>query len=206
MNSSLGREKLSRAARALNARCRNPRLPALILMTDEYRLPDPVDAAAALPRGAAVILRHTKPEARATIAGALSKLAQKRRLILLMGGDPRLADRVHADGIHLSEARAHEAPHWRALRPAWLITVAAHSTRGILNGARSGADAVLLAPVFPTLSHRGRAALGPVRFRLIAAAAKIPIYALGGVNANSVARLEGARLAGIAAIEGLIAR
>jgi thiamine monophosphate synthase len=37
----------------------------------------------------------------------------------------------------------------------------------------------------------------------MAARARVPVYALGGVNARTVRRLAGASLAGIAAIEGL---
>ena len=38
----------------------------------------------------------------------------------------------------------------------------------------------------------------------MAARAALPVYALGGVNAQTIERLVGARLAGIAAIEGLV--
>jgi thiamine-phosphate pyrophosphorylase len=64
---------------------------------------------------------------------------------------------------------------------------------------------VLLAPAFLTLSHKERASLGVARLRLMAGRATLPVYALGGVNAQTVQRLAGARLAGIAAIEGLLA-
>jgi len=37
----------------------------------------------------------------------------------------------------------------------------------------------------------------------MAARARMPVYALGGVNARTAGRLAGANLAGIAAIEGL---
>jgi thiamine monophosphate synthase len=38
----------------------------------------------------------------------------------------------------------------------------------------------------------------------MASRAILPVYALGGVNAQTVQRLAGARLAGIAAIDGLL--
>ena len=46
--------------------------------------------------------------------------------------------------------------------------------------------------------------MGVTRLRLMAARAVLPVYALGGVNAQTAQRLAGARLAGIAAIEGLL--
>lgn len=204
MASRLAREQLARAARALNARHFARALPPLILMTDEDRVADPLAAALGLPKGAAIVLRHRDAKKRAALAEALARLARARGLLLLIAGDAALAARVRARGLHLSEARAKEAAHWKAKRPDWLITVAAHSAASLAHGHRAGADAALLAPAFPTLSHVERQGLGPSRLRLMAAGAKLPVYALGGVNAASVGRLAGARLAGIAAIEGLL--
>jgi thiamine-phosphate pyrophosphorylase len=174
-------------------------------MTDEKRLADPVSAAAAMPKDSAVILRHTDASIRAELAQALASLCARRGLIFLIAGDAELAVRVGADGLHLPERRLSQAAHFKALRPRWLVTAAAHSARALALAGSFRADAGLLAPAFPTLSHRERAPVGIARFRLVAANAPLPVYALGGVNAQSVARLTGARLAGIAAIEGLLA-
>jgi thiamine-phosphate pyrophosphorylase len=205
MASVLARAKLARAARLLNAHLPHlPHLPPLILMTDQTRLKDPLAAAGALPKGAAIILRHTDTKTRAALAIALRKIAREHGLLLLIAGDAALAARLGCDGLHLPEARAAEAAHWKALHPDWLITAAAHSARGVNVAARSRCDAVLLAPVFATRSHIERPSFGVSRFRAVARAVRIPVYALGGVNAANVQRLAGARLAGIAAIEALI--
>jgi thiamine-phosphate pyrophosphorylase len=204
MASRLARAKLARAAAALNAKADVGDLPALILMTDENRLRDPALVARGLPKGCAIILRHTDALARARIAHALARIAHERALILLIAGDPGLAVKIGAHGLHLPETRTREAAHWKALRPSWLVTAAAHSARAVGVAAMCGADATLLAPAFPTLSHAERTPIGTARFRLIAARATLPLYALGGVNAETVRRLEGAHLAGIGAIDGLI--
>ncbi len=204
MASELNRAKLARAARALNGRCGRPDLPALILMTDQTRVPDPVAAARTLPRGSAVILRHTDAKARASLALALIGVARARGLILLIAGDAQLAADIGAHGLHLPEARVREAAHWRAVKPSWLITAATHSERALATAGVAGADAALLAPVFPTSSHPDRESLGLLRTRLIAARAGLPVYALGGVNAETIVRLADANFAGIAAIEGLL--
>jgi thiamine-phosphate pyrophosphorylase len=203
MATALDRAKLARAARALNASRRANTLPALILMTDRERLPDPLSAARALPRGSAVIVRHTDPRARAEVARALAATARTCGLLLLVAGDPHLAIAVGADGLHLPEARAGEAAHWRAMRLDWLISAAAHSLRGLSIASRAGADAALLAPVFATPSHPDRQPLGAVRAGLIARRAPLPVYALGGVNAGTVLALEGSTFAGVAAIDAL---
>ena len=167
MASALSRTKLARTAGRLNARAKHPfPLPALILMTDELRLADPVAAVAALPPNAAIVLRHRHPQPRAKLAEKLARIAQARGLIFLIAGDADLAARVGADGLHLPETRLGEAAHWRALHPFWLITVSAHSERALWKAKHAGADAALLAPVFATESHPGRAPLGVPRVRL----------------------------------------
>jgi thiamine-phosphate pyrophosphorylase len=173
-------------------------------MTDQARVPDPAVAARLLPRGAAIILRHTDAKARAALGRSLAVIARAQGLLLLIAGDAYLAADLGADGLHLPEARAREAAHWRAVRPSWLITAAAHSAHGLMAARIAGADAALLAPVFATESHPDRAPLGPLRTRLIAARAGLPVYGLGGINARTVARLAQSKLAGIAAIEGLL--
>ena len=165
---------------------------------------NPLEAAHALPKGAAILLRHTDSGARAHLAHTLKPIVRRRGLYLIIAGDAALAARINADGLHLPEVRAREARHLRALHPSWLITAAAHSARAIGVATQAGADAVLLAPVFATRSHKERAPLGAPRSRLIAAEAKIAVYVLGGIHAKNAARLKGARLAGIAAIDGLL--
>jgi thiamine-phosphate pyrophosphorylase len=195
------RAKLARAASALNARYRS--LPALMLMTDEKRLSDPAGSACCLPKGSAIILRHTNPAARSALAMELLEIARARGLRLLIAGDAALAQRIGAHGLHLPEARLREAAHWKTLHPSWVVTVAAHSEVALTRATQWRADAALLAPAFPTKSHSERPSIGVARFRLMSARAGVPVYALGGVNAHSIARLAGANLAGIAAIEGL---
>ena len=205
MSNNLARATLARQAFRLNAAC--PRnLPALILLTDDERLPDPLAAASSLPRGSAVILRSRSKATCYALAAPLREIAWKNDLFFLVADDPQLAMKVQANGIHLPEKRAHEASHWRALYPDWLITCAAHSERGVLRAKAFGADAVLLSPVFQTRSHPDRAPLAQIRLRFIAMSVSVPIYALGGIDARNAARLQGAPLAGIAAIGALKVR
>ena len=86
-----------------------------------------------------------------------------------------------------------------------MITAAAHSARALWVARCAGADAVLLAPAFATASHPDREPLGALKVRLMASRAGLPVYALGGINASTIARLSCANLVGIAAIEGLLA-
>ncbi len=178
-------------------------LPALVLMTDEARLADPLPAARALPPGSAVILRHYGAAERASLARSLAAIARRRGLVLLVGEDPALARRVGAHGIHLPERAIGRAGTVRWQRD-WRITAAAHSPAALRLAAAAGADAALLSPVFATASHPRARALGPHRFAALVRHAPIPVYALGGIDRGRAHLLRGSGVVGIAGIGGLI--
>jgi thiamine-phosphate pyrophosphorylase len=172
-------------------------LPSLVLMTDDARLPDPLAAAAALPKGAMVIVRARDAERRAALAADILVLARRRDLFVLIADDPAIAAQLGADGVHLPERRAREAGHWRALHPRWIISAAAHTPSAM----HASADLILLSAVFPTRSHPDGATWGAARANALARASPVPIYALGGIDARNAMLLNG--FAGIAAIGAL---
>ena len=154
---------LAEAAASLK-RTAGSSLPALLLMTDEARLADPLPAANALPAGSGIILRHYGAPERAALARRLAAIARRRGLVLLVGEDPGLARRVGAHGVHLPERAIRRAGAVRWQRD-WLVTAAAHSPAALRAAASAGADAALLSPVFATASHPDVRALGPPPLR-----------------------------------------
>lgn len=179
------------------------RLPGLVFFTDDERVPDPLPSIRALPRGSMVVLRERRGTRRRALASAVSRIARERELVWLVADDPPLAATMRADGVHFSEAKVARAAHWRRLRPHWLITCSAHSAAACARASRMGIEAIFLAPVFATHSHPDRTFLGPQRARMIARQVAVPIYALGGIDAQTAKRLEGAPFAGLAAIGAL---
>ena len=93
--------KLSEAAGRLNSR--SSKLPALIFLTDQARVPDVAAVAAKLPTGSAIILRDYTAPNRQEIARSLAQLTHQHDLVLLIGGDVELAGAVGADGVHFRE-------------------------------------------------------------------------------------------------------
>lgn len=134
-----------------------------------------------LPRGSGFVFRHYH------LAGAqrrsrfqsLARLARARGHLVALAGSTAEARRWGADLAYGARGQ--------------LVPV--HSLREIGKAAR--AEALLLSPVFPTRSHPGAKGLGALRFRLLAAHAKVPVIALGGMNAQAARRLEWPRWAAI---------
>lgn len=180
-------------------------MPALILITDRTRLPDPTPVVRRLPRGSAVIVRDYGWPGRRALALGLAPVCRARGLRLLVAGDARLARAVGAGGLHLPERQVAAASHaWRLWRsPGFLVTAAAHGPRAVALAAWCGADAVLVSPVFATASHPGASPLGVLRFARLARASPIAVYALGGITVTTARRLAGTACAGFAGISGL---
>jgi thiamine-phosphate pyrophosphorylase len=190
--------RLSKAAQSREARARG--LPPLWFMTDRARVADPVAVAAVLPRGAGVILRDYGAADRAQLAAALAETCRRRGLLFLVAGDERLAAMAGADGLHLPEWQAGRVAAVRRSHPMWLVTAAAHSRTALRRAALAGADAAFLSPVFPSRSHPGAPALGTVRFAALIRSTGMPVYALGGVDDQSIGRLRHTGDSGVAAI------
>ncbi|MDB5372231.1 MAG: thiamine phosphate synthase [Belnapia sp.] len=178
--------------------------PRLYLFSDPIRLPDPRAAMERLPPGAVVVARSLAPAMLRDVAAQ----ARRRRLILLVAGDGRLALRFAA-GLHLPDRRMATGllPFLlaRHRRRSLMLTVAAHGWAGLARGRRLRADAVVLSPIFATLSHPGAKPLGASRWAALAArAGRRPVVALGGIGPHSVSRVP-RRAGGLAAIGGLAA-
>ncbi|MGX9966577.1 thiamine phosphate synthase [Roseomonas sp. F4] len=181
-------------------------LPRLWLVSDPLRLPDPCAAAARLPRGAGVLARGLAPP----VLGRLRRIAARRGLCLLLGGDARAALRMRC-GLHLPDrpTGAGMAAFLLARRrgaPWAVLSLAVHGRAGVARARRLGGDFGFVSPAFPTASHPGAPALGPLRWAALAARLGRPAVALGGVAPASARRLPRGgpgKVAGLAAIGAL---
>jgi 8-oxo-dGTP diphosphatase len=98
---------------------------------------------------------------------------------VLVNGGVELAQRVGADGVHLSSAqlmRLRERP------AAELVGASCHNAAEILHAHALGADLAVLGPVQATPSHPGAAGIGWDSFAALTREAKLPVYALGGMQ------------------------
>ena len=199
-------DALSRTAARLRPwPVRGKPLPNLLFFTDPARTPDPERVAERLPAGAAVVFRAFGAPDAEEQGLKLREITRRRGLVFLVGADEALALAVAADGLHLPERLAADLPRLRAARPDWLITIAAHGAAAAKAGAAAGADALVVSPVFPSASPSAGTPLGVEGLEAIVAAVTTPVYALGGIRADTAGRLAQTGIVGIAAVEALSA-
>nr|WP_306437056.1 thiamine phosphate synthase [Porphyrobacter sp. GA68] len=147
---------------------------------------------ATLPPGSGFVFRHyhLTPAARRDRFDALAAAARRRGHLVVLS-------RAWGWG----EDGTYGPANFIAAQPG-LRLATAHDAAEIAAAKAASADGVFVSPVFPTRSHPGAASLGPARFQRLAALARMPVIALGGMTHDR------ARMLGIArwgAIDGLAA-
>jgi thiamine-phosphate pyrophosphorylase len=86
-----------------------------------------------------------------------------------------------------------------------LITIAAHTDAAVIAAGAVEADALVVSPVFASNSPSAGTPLGVEGLRELVAATDTPIYALGGVRAETVEELRDTGIVGLAAVEAFVA-
>ena len=174
-------------------RRRHPDLPRLWLLTDERQGEGLWDAIRRLPRGSGVIVRHYSLalEEREELFRRIRR--SRRGLVLAWSGSAADALRLRAGAVYGAERCACRLPR---LYPV-------HDRPEIVTAERSGAALLLLSPVYPTRTHPGTKALGPLRFAALTRMTRVPVLALGGMTPRCAKRMLRMGAAGWAAIDGL---
>ena len=121
---------------------------------------------------------------------------------VLVNGDADLAREIAADGVHLPWRRASGLQGRPVPRPS-LFGVSCHNGEELRHAEALGADFVTLGHVRATPSHPDTAPLGQDRFLALAAATRLPVYAIGGMTIHDLPELHRHSIQGIAAIRSL---
>lgn len=170
-------------------------LPRIWLMTDERQGERLWRALGAMPRNGGIVFRHygLAPTARRALFDRVRQVARRRGLMLLLAAPPPQARAWGADGAHGRFSRIGAG--------AMILSASVHDAAE-LRAARH-ADLVFVSPVFATRSHPGARPLGLPAFAALCARARMPVIALGGMNARRAKRLKARGAYGWAAIDGL---
>jgi thiamine-phosphate pyrophosphorylase len=183
--------------------------PPLLLVTDRHqaRRPLPEVVAAAITAGCRWVSVREKdlPEdEQITLARMLAPVAWRHGARLSLHGEAALARAANADGVHLP-AGSDPAAARRLLGPDKLIGMSIHTVTEAEAIDPAIVDYGIAGPAFETASKPG---YGPEIGRLglgeIARAARVPILAIGGLNATRAAEVLAAGPVGIAVMGSIM--
>ena len=138
------------------------------------------------------------------LSRALLPRAHANGAKLVMHADAALAARAGADGVHLSSGV--DAAASRAMMgPERMVGISIHTVPEAAAINPAHVDYVLAGPAFETASKPGYGPeIGRKGLAEIAQAARVPVLAIGGVNAARLGELIAAGAAGVAVMGGVM--
>jgi thiamine-phosphate pyrophosphorylase len=183
--------------------------PPLLVVTDrqQARRPLPAIVAAVLKAGCRWVSLREKdlpPDEQVVLARQLLPLIRAVGARLLVHGEASLAELAGSDGVHLSGGADPAAA--RALLGAQkIVGVSIHTGTEAEAIDPACVDYALAGPAFETPSKPGYGPeIGRKGFSEIARAARVPVLAIGGINAARIAELVAAGAAGVAVMGGVM--
>jgi thiamine-phosphate pyrophosphorylase len=183
--------------------------PPLLLVTDRHqaRLPLAEAVMQALAAGCRWVSLREKDlphDDQVALAGTLLSLARRHGARLSVHGEAALAKACGADGVHLP-AGSDPAASRALLGPDKLIGVSIHTVTEAEAIDPDAVDYAIAGPAFETASKPGYGPeIGRKGLAAIAAAARVPILAIGGINAARAAEVLAAGPAGIAVMGSIM--
>jgi len=139
------------------------------------------------------------------LAREMASLVHASRARFIVNDRLDIALAAGADGVHLGQYDLPVAAARSLSPPSFIIGASVGSVEEALAAERDGADYIALSPVFstPTKDDAGPGH-GLEVLREIKAAVKLPVIAIGGVNAGNVTEVVAAGADGVAVISAVL--
>jgi thiamine-phosphate pyrophosphorylase len=163
-------------------------------------VPDAAAALRAAERGATILQLRSPERTVRTLEHEAERLLAATTLPVLISARADLALATGAAGVHLPERDLPVAAVRRLLGPERLLGRSVHSIEAARGAESEGADYVVFGPVFASASHAGQEPAGLQTLTAVVRAVRIPVLAIGGVDAERAAACREAGAAGFAAI------
>jgi thiamine-phosphate pyrophosphorylase len=183
--------------------------PPLLLVTDrrQARRPLPEIVGAALAAGCRWVGLREKDlpqDEQILLARTLLTMMRRYGANLVLYGDATLAQLAGTDGVHLS-AGSDAAAARKLLGPDKLIGLSIHTAAEAAAIDPAASDYAIAGPAFETSSKPGYGPeIGRRGLRDMAAAARVPLLAIGGINSARVGEVIAAGCAGVAVMGGVM--
>jgi len=135
------------------------------------------------------------------IISQCNAIAQKNQVQLMLNSSMKLNSPVKHD-VHLT-SRDLYSKNILQQYPDRFLAASCHTLKDIKRANELKLDFIVVSPVKKTTSHPAEEAMGWSEFKQLIATAKMPVYALGGMQAEDIKEAYSYGAQGIAAISGL---
>jgi thiamine-phosphate pyrophosphorylase len=136
--------------------------------------------------------KHLPDDELAAVANAVRALCERLGALLIVNDRPLVAREAGADGVHVGQDDMAVAEVRELVGPEMLIGLSTHADSEIDAAVASGPDGepavdyIGVGPVHTTPTKPGRPAVGLELVRYAAAHARVPFFAIGGLDAGNV--------------------
>jgi thiamine-phosphate pyrophosphorylase len=157
---------------------------------DAGRLPDLLRAAVA--GGTDIVQLRDKrlsDEELTAVAHAARALCERIGALFVVNDRPWVAAEVQADGVHVGQDDLPVEQVREIVGPEVLIGLSTHAESEIDAVDPALVDYIGVGPVHETPTKEGRPAVGVELVRYAAAHARVPFFAIGGLNAGNIAEV-----------------
>lgn len=155
----------------------------------------------------AVQLRH-KSLPRGSLLGLAARLAELCRradVLFLVNDHVDIALAGNADGVHLGPDDLSIAAARGVAGPGLLIGASASTPEAAIQAESAGADYLGSGPAYATPLKAEKRVIGPAGVAAVAAAVRIPVFAIGGVEPERIPELRAHGVRRVCAIRSLAA-
>jgi len=166
-------------------------------------------AQAALEGGASIVQFRDKgvytPDERSEAALGVRKACNRANVPFLVNDDPELARRFRADGVHLGRQDPPPTVARLFLGPDAIVGVTVYGQPGEEEAAaNAGADYLAAGPFFPSPTKPEEPVLPISILDAIIQRSRLPVFAIGGITAETAGLLARHGAAGVAVVSAIM--
>lgn len=140
------------------------------------------------------------------IAVRVKKITDRYKVPLIINDRLDIALAVDAAGLHVGQDDMPARVARRLLGQGKILGVSAGTVEEALQAEEDGADYIGVGAIFPTGTKKDAEQVGIRELKAITGAVKIPAVAIGGINEENAAMLEGTGIKGVAVVSAIMAR
>lgn len=139
------------------------------------------------------------------IALRIKPICKEYGVPLIINDNVKLAKEIDADGVHLGQDDLDIKSAREYLGQDKIIGVSAHNVAEALAAQQGGADYLGSGAAFVTSTKTDAGAIDRKVLADIAHTVKIPVVAIGGINAENITQLQNLGLDGVAVVSAIFA-
>ncbi len=184
------------------------KLSRLYAITDSVLIKKTLEASVetAIINGAGMIQLREKnisDEEYVSLAKSLLKICKKHDALLIINDNIEVCLKSGADGVHLGQSDTDALTARAMLGSDAIIGITAKTTEQALQAANDGADYIGSGAIFGTTTKKDAKNMSLDTLKKITSISPIPVYAIGGINADNADALSDSGIYGIAVVSGI---